>query len=388
MTDFDTVCDHVDDLPAFAALDHRVVQNGLIEGMELAASDGRDVLEKPLAAVQARLQRLAPAVRAEFVGRDDAVDALCAGLASGVPAVLLGPPGTAKSAIAREVARRCGLGPHMHGQGGEAQGYFEYLLTSHTMPEELFGAPDLKALTTSSIFQRNTAGMLPTAQLALLDEVFRGGSHILNTLLTLLNERLFHDGRTVIPVPLVGVIAASNEPPVDPDLTAFFDRFPIRIWVESIFDEQARGDDAGRVLALLKASAAHELRNLKTALSGRGGGRREQVSCVNDLRCARSILTLQLYDELVNAHSGRGGARLQQFVDLFRQLFRRAGLSDRTLFALLRFAQALGWLASPKDAATAHFRAFRFVARSAQERAQFAADVHDAMQGIGYAGVQ
>jgi len=390
MTQLNEIFTKVKDLAAFTTIPHQVVQSGLAQAME---SMNAKELEKKLAPVRKRLAKTLKSVQKEFVARDDAVEAIIASLMSGVPAVLLGPPGTAKSAIIRELARRCGLGPHQHGEGEEAQGYFEYLLTSHTMPEELFGAPDLKVLTDESVFQRNTQGMLPTAQFAFLDEVFRGGSHILNTLLSLLNEKIFHDGRSLIHVPLVGVVGASNEVPADPDLAAFFDRFPIRVWLDSIFDsDRPQDSDAALIDSLLTASAKHEMSNLKTSYSGGQVDSSQQISCMNDFRCARAMITLQQHEELTNGRKGgAAAARTNEFLDLFKTLFKSCGLSDRSLFSLKRFAQTMSWLTEdPKSQArkTAHFKVFRYLARNSQERRRLEMDVHDALQRSGHSGVE
>jgi MoxR-like ATPase len=158
-------------------------------------------LEHVSATVGKRLQELVKRASASFEQRTLEVEAAVAGLASGVSVLLLGPPGTAKSAIARKVSSLCGL-------GGDGR-YFEYLLTSHTMPEEIFGGPKLEDLAKGKVV-RAVEGKLPRAEIAFLDELFRGGSHILNTLLTILNEKRFDAGAGLEHVPLLGVIAAAN----------------------------------------------------------------------------------------------------------------------------------------------------------------------------------
>jgi MoxR-like ATPase len=137
--------------------------------------------------------------------------------------LVIGPPGTAKSEAVRRVARTLG------------GSYFEYLLGRFTEPSEVFGPIDLQRLKDGFVETR-TAGMLPEADIAFLDEVFLGSTAILNTLLGLLNERLFRRGHTTVKCPLRICIGASNAIPEDPSLAAIADRFLVRVFVEAIPD--------------------------------------------------------------------------------------------------------------------------------------------------------
>ncbi len=137
--------------------------------------------------------------------------------------LVIGPPGTAKSEAVRRIARR--LGGQM----------FEYLVGRFTEPSEIFGPVDLRKLK-EGIVETATAGMLPEAEIAFLDEVFLGSTAILNTLLSLLNERTFRRGHTVLRCPLRVCVGAANRLPEDEQLAAFADRFLVRAFVEPIAD--------------------------------------------------------------------------------------------------------------------------------------------------------
>lgn len=139
--------------------------------------------------------------------------------------LVVGPPGTAKSAAVRRMAQAL---------GGR---YFEYLLSRFTEPSEIFGPIDLRKLR-DGVVETQTAGMLPEAEVAFLDEVFLGSTAILNTLLSLLNERVFRRGNSELQAPLRLCVGASNALPTEPALAAFADRFLLRAFVEPIADGQ------------------------------------------------------------------------------------------------------------------------------------------------------
>ncbi|WP_174591237.1 AAA family ATPase [Methanocella conradii] len=160
-----------------------------------------------------------------FKERTEEINCSLLAMLAGEHVLFLGPPGTAKSLLSKSICEA------IEGQ------FFYYLLTRFTTPEEIFGPLSLKALQQDD-FCRKVDGYLPTAHVAFLDEIFKSNSSILNSLLTLLNERKFHNGSRVIDVPLLTAFGASNELPEENEsLEALYDRFLFRCQVRYVEDE-------------------------------------------------------------------------------------------------------------------------------------------------------
>lgn len=172
-----------------------------------------------------KLRNLRDELQQLFLERAELIDGALAALLSAQHILIIGPPGTAKSMLADELCRRI-----------SGATYFQWLLTKFTTPEELFGAVSLKSLEADD-YRRVTTNKLPEAHIAFLDEVFKASSSILNAILTIINERLFHNGRQVAPVPLLTLFGASNELPEDDELLALYDRFLLRFVVGYIGED-------------------------------------------------------------------------------------------------------------------------------------------------------
>ncbi|GFM55687.1 hypothetical protein PSCICF_18650 [Pseudomonas cichorii] len=167
-----------------------------------------------------------------LVGREQLAELIVLAAVAQEHILIVGPPGTAKSAVVRRVAQA---------MGGR---YFEYLLGRFTEPSELFGSVDLQKLREGRV-ETDTTGMLPEADIVFLDEVFLGSTAILNTLLGVLNERRFRRGHTRIDCPLRVCVGAANGLPDDEGLAAFGDRFLLHLFVDSVPDHQLEAMLAG-----------------------------------------------------------------------------------------------------------------------------------------------
>ncbi len=174
-----------------------------------------------------KLKKLSVHLESGLIGRRDHARMLLLAAVAGENAILFGPPGTAKSLLARRL-KDC---------FADEVRYFECLLTKFSMPEEVFGPVSLKGLE-QDIFRRVYDRYMPGAGVAFIDETFKANSAILNSMLTILNEREFDTGNERIQVPLRCVVGASNEMPKEAELEALYDRFIIRMRVDRLQDEQ------------------------------------------------------------------------------------------------------------------------------------------------------
>jgi MoxR-like ATPase len=201
--------------------------------------------------VQEAAQRLRSAIHEAtrgLVERDQLAELMVLAAVAQEHMLVIGPPGTGKSAVVRRVAASL---------GGK---YFEYLLGRFTEPSELFGPVNLNKLR-EGLVETDTGGMLPEAEIAFLDEVFLGSTAILNTLLGLLNERQFRRGHTRMRVPLRVCVGAANGLPDDEGLAAFADRFLLHAFVEPVADNRleellAGGWQVGRQAVTARADLA------------------------------------------------------------------------------------------------------------------------------------
>ena len=237
----------------------------------------------------ATLHRVRDELNALLIERDELVDGVLLALLARQHVLLIGPPGTAKSMLARELCRRLG------------GAYVEWLLTKFTTPEEIFGPVSLPALEQGR-FERVTTNKLPEAEIAFLDEIFKANSAILNSLLTLLNERHFYHGAARVAVPLQSLIGASNELPEEEELAALYDRFALRFTVGYIEQDQhfkallSMTDDTNASEAtVLGGDALESLRQQCTLVSVPRGIIAEIVELRNTLATAGVIASDRRY---------------------------------------------------------------------------------------------
>ncbi len=189
--------------------------------------------------IQGRIKALLTYLNQNLYGKEEAVRLALLSAVANESIFFMGPPGTAKSMISRRIAAAFS---DFYKDGNfttENGSYFEYLMNEFSTPDEICGPVDLSALNEKpSRYERQTEGYLPSAKVAFLDEIWKSGPAILNTLLTIVNEKKYHNGSKVVKVPLVSLASASNElPEKNRGLEALWDRFILRVFVNPVEKE-------------------------------------------------------------------------------------------------------------------------------------------------------
>lgn len=248
------------------------------------------------------LQNLRSSLNASFLEREDIVDGLLASIITKQNAFLFGLPGTGKSELVRAVS-----------SGFKGSQFFGYLLSPTTDPSELFGPVAVSKLLKDE-YVRDVNGYLPSANIAFLDELFRGSSAVLNSLLTILNERTFNNGKDVIQTPIQSIVAATNSFPQEESLQAFCDRFLFRPTVDLLKKPSSRRTLDGWALGI------KERPEVESSLT------------FEDLKTLQEeVCSLRVSDEFLDSFN--------QVIDLL--VTRGITISDRRRVQILKFMR--GW---------------------------------------------
>jgi MoxR-like ATPase len=267
-----------------------------------------------------RLQEAARVMEQSFIDKSEIIRLMLVSAVAGEHLLLVGPPGTAKSALVRLFAKLV-----------DAK-YFEYLLTRFTEPNELFGPVDIRAFREGT-YTRRTDGMLPEAEIVFLDEIFKSNSAILNSLLTVLAERRFSNGARVLDVPLISMFGASNEVPNDENLAALFDRFLVRVVSNNL--------DSYHFHKLVERGLASELRKMT------GTEQQKPVLSAKDLHTlhARFDEGVRFTEEFFSRYKGL----------VFQIRSEGISLSDRRVVKLLKLFAASAILDGRSEVTDADF---------------------------------
>ena len=349
-----------------------------------------------------RVRALALRLKKVFVDKDEVIDLMTASAVAQLPLLLLGPAGTGKSMLVRELSKGLGIAPQhrriaaedslltelaalagsaadplaRHDRavdilfGGYETRHFEYLVTRFTTPEELVGTVNIEVLLKFALHLRQTRGLLPRAEVVFLDEVFKANSAILNSLLSIINERLIYNAGVPWRVNLVMLFGASNEPPQDADLAAFFDRFPVRVLCRSVAGDRIRDllkhAHAQSVLGMVPRTAKPDEVAVLDPTNQLREKRVEALSSVNDFRLLRMVCLYQFGGAELSDGSDGGDEFLGRFETAFRHLRDEYGISDRSCAHYYRLARARALLAG-RDLSREDVRVLQYSGKDADD---------------------
>jgi MoxR-like ATPase len=285
-----------------------------------------------------RILRLQLGLSKYFVGYDKNVQVMVACAIAQEPILFIGAPGVAKTELALAFFNGMGLRKPTAGDGDDyAPGqigknkYFEYLLSPYTIPEELFGVLNFEDLKKGIVSRINTN--MATGQRVLgifLDEIFNATSSILNTLLSLINERRYFDKGRFQAADLKIFIGATNMTPVSKfgssqlmsgqvssELDAFYDRFTIRLYFPT--PQEIYEGNPGKIMEMYETISNISSERFMEKLTKEQPTEFQQMASINDFlllgRLLKKIPFSKDIDQLknwivANLAAERSGRRL------------------------------------------------------------------------------
>lgn len=173
---------------------------------------------------QVKMESIFSEINALFVEREALIRNMQLAIITGTNLLMLGPPGTGKSALCYEICERI-----------VDANYFQWMLNKTSDPSEILGSFSVKEMENDK-FMRITDGKLPEAHIAFIDEIYKSNAPTLNALLTIMNEHFFYNDGKPVPCPLISMFGASNEPPESEELNAMHDRFIFRMNIDYVRD--------------------------------------------------------------------------------------------------------------------------------------------------------
>ena len=230
---------------------------------------------------------------------------------------LLGAPGVAKSLIARRLKFAF--------ENGKS---FEYLMNRFSTPDEIFGPVSITKLKADK-YERLTEKYLPTSNVIFLDEIWKAGPSIQNSLLTILNEKIFRNGDKEEKVDIRAILSASNElPEQNQGLEALWDRFLIRYLVGGIENIQSFNEMITKPLNGFKDNVNKELK----------------IKDDEYRKWTEEIGTIQMPNEVLNVINV-----IRRYLDNIRDEDKQIYVSDRRWRKIVRILRTSAFLNNRKN---------------------------------------
>lgn len=275
-----------------------------------------------------RINRARRTLANYFVDKSEIIDLMTICTLAQEPLLLVGRPGTAKSDLVVKFREALGV--------PEGR-YFEYMLTKFTEPSEIIGPIDINELKEGR-YLRRVEGKLPEAEIIFLDEIFKSNSAILNTLLTIINERKFYQEGRPVQVPMKMLFAATNEIPEFSELDALKDRFVLKVESTSVRDHAFD--------ALIDKGLRNEVLRVNNQRPW------ERVCSLDDFVKLKAYLDHTMLEAVESAEPGEDRRRYfpDEVFRLFKRILRtleredRIEVSDRKVIKLYRLMRVRAFL--------------------------------------------
>lgn len=269
--------------------------------------------------IKKRIEQLLDALNKGIYEKENEIALSLLAAVAGESIILLGPPGVAKSMVARRLSKAF--------SGARS---FEYLMSRFSTPDEIFGPVSISKLKDSDDYERVTEGYLPTADVVFLDEIWKAGPAIQNTLLTVINEKVFRNGNRLVSLPLKLLIAASNELPAQGEgLEALWDRLIIRLESKSIkqddnFDKMLLDDDNENITVPSKLQVTNDEYTIWHKAISKIGVSQDALHIIHQIRKSLQSVAIEGTDERRSVYVS--DRRWKKIVNLLRT---SAFLQDR-----------------------------------------------------------
>lgn len=168
-------------------------------------------------------------IETSLINKDQVFRMLALAESTGLPCLLVGPPGVGKTKTVLDYAKAW-----LNRDGKLSMKEFAekiYILETDegTKPSEIKGTPDIEKLFSENRLEMNTP--ISEAEIVVINEVDKASPAIRNAMLGVMNEKFLFNGKHKIPCKWKLFIATCNEIPKEEKDNPFWDRFMLKMTV-------------------------------------------------------------------------------------------------------------------------------------------------------------